>query len=183
VRPGRLPTAFTVARVQAIEISLNWRWVPVLVLGTWLLAHTILPAKFPGWGFETNWMTASVVVLAGELGLFLHELSHALVARGRGQPVLRIVFHGFQAETVCGAGMPTPRHEALIALVGPAMNLLLAVLMQTTRLMLADTGPLDVTLLLLVLGNLGTAAMSLVPVGASDGGRALSAWRRARARS
>lgn len=180
---GRPPTAFTVARVQAIEITLNWRWVPVLVLGTWLLAQNLLPARFPTWALQTSWLTASGVVLAGEVALLLHELSHALVARGRGQEVLRIVFHGFQAETVCGEGLPSPQHEALIALVGPGMNVLLAGALQAIRLVLATSGPLDVALLLLVLGNLGMVVMSLVPIGTSDGGRALSALRRARARN
>jgi Zn-dependent protease len=177
------PRAITVARVQAIDINLNWRWVPVLVLGTWLLAQNVLPARFPGWELSTNWLTAAAVVLAGEVALLLHELSHALVARGRGPEVLRIVFHGFQAETVCAEGLPAPGHEALIALVGPGVNLALAALLEALRLAFATQGPVDVALVLLALGNGGMAAMSLVPLGPSDGGRALSALRRARARS
>ena len=77
-----------------------WRWVPVLVLGTWLLAVNVLPARFPLWEVSTNWLTAGAAVLAGELALLLHELSHALVARGRGQEVTRIIFHGFRAQTM-----------------------------------------------------------------------------------
>jgi Zn-dependent protease len=171
----------TVARVQAIEITLNWRWMPVLVLGTWLLAQNVLPARFPTWELGTFWLTSATIVLAGEVALLLHELSHALMARGRGQEVLRIVFHGFQAETVCGEGLPTPAHEALIALVGPGVNLALAGLLALARMTLATDGPIDVALMLLAVGNVAMAAMSLVPIGGSDGGRALSALRRARA--
>ena len=68
----------------AIEIRVNWRWLPILVLGTWLLAQNVLPASFPGWAIGTNWLTSAAVVLAGEVALLLHELSHAMVARGRG---------------------------------------------------------------------------------------------------
>lgn len=177
---GRPPSAFTVARVQAIEITLNWRWVPVLFLGTWLLAHDILPWRFPRWEMGTSWMTAVAIVLAGECALLLHELSHALVARKRGQEVLRIVFHGFQAETVCGAGSPEPMQELVIALVGPAANLGLAWVFWAARLVMGTEGPLDVALVLLTLGNVAMALMSLVPTGGSDGRRALRAWRRAR---
>jgi Zn-dependent protease len=166
--------------VLAVEIRLNWRWVPVLVLGTWLLAQNVLPARFPSWELGTTWLTATAVVLAGEVALLLHELSHAVVARGRGQEVLRIVFHGFQAETVCSEGLPAPAHEALIALVGPGVNLALAGFLEAVRLAFGTQGPADVVLVLLVLGNLAMALMSLVPVGGSDGGRALSAFRRAR---
>jgi Zn-dependent protease len=176
----RLPRAITVARVHAIEITLNWRWAPVLVLATFLLAQNVLPARFPLWEVSTTWLTSVAVVLAGELALLLHELSHALVARGRSRAVTRIIFHGFRAETIAAEALLGPGHEALSALVGPAMNVALAGLAQAVRFALATQGPLDVALLLLVLANAAMAAISLVPLGGSDGGRALSALRRSR---
>ena len=104
---GRPPRAVTVARVQAIEIALNWRWAPVLLLGTWLLAQNVLPARYPTWELSTNWITAGAAVLAGEAALLLHELGHAVLARWHGQQhVTRIVFHGFLAETVVDEGLP-----------------------------------------------------------------------------
>jgi Zn-dependent protease len=172
--------AITVARVQAIEITLNWRWVPILALGTWLLAQNVLPGRFPMWDLGTTWLTSVAIVLAGEVALLLHELGHALMARGRGQEVLRIVFHGFQAETICAEGSPTPAHEVLIALAGPGVNLALAGLLQTARFALATQGPLDVVLLLLLIGNVAMAVMSLIPLGPSDGRRVLNALRRTR---
>jgi Zn-dependent protease len=177
----RLPRAITVARVHAIEITLTWRWVPVLVLGTCLLAQNVLPARYPLWEVGTTWLTSAAVVLAGEFALLLHELSHALAARNRGQEqVIRIVFHGFRAETIAPAGLLAPAHEALTALVGPAMNVALAALAVALRQALATEGPVDVALLLLVLGNAAMAVMSLLPIGGSDGGRALGAFRRSR---
>jgi len=180
VNLDRLPRAITVARIQAIEITLNWRWVPVLGLTTFLLAQNVLPARFPLWEMSTTWLTSFAVVLAGEVALLLHELSHAFAARGRGQEVTRIIFHGFQAETIAAAGLPAPGHEALIALVGPGMNIALAGLAEALRLGLATQGPVDVALLLLVLSNAAMAAMSLLPLSGSDGDRALSALRRSR---
>jgi len=128
----------------------------------------------------TTWLTAGAVVLAGEVALLLHELGHALVARGRGHEVSQIVFHGFRAETVCRSRPPAPATEAVIALVGPGVNLALAGLGVALRYSLASQGPLDVALLLLVMGNTAMAVMSLVPLGSSDGRRALSAFKRAR---
>lgn len=177
----RGPRSIVVARMWAIEIRVNWRWLPILVLGTWLLAQNVLPASFPGWAIETNWLTSAAVVLAGEVALLLHELSHAIVARGRGTDMIRIVFHGFRAETVVAEGAPTPGREAMIALAGPAMNVALVGLAALARLGLATRGPLDLLLVALMLGNAAMALMSLVPLSGSDGGRALSALRRARA--
>src|SRR5207249_563504 len=67
----RLPRALTVARVQAIDISLDWRWAPVLALGTWLLAQNVLPARFPTWPISMSWLIAAAAVLAGEVALLL----------------------------------------------------------------------------------------------------------------
>ena len=66
---NRPPTALTVARVQAIEIAVNWRWAPVMFLGTWLLAQNVLPARFPAWEISTSWLASAAAVIAGEAAL------------------------------------------------------------------------------------------------------------------
>ena len=76
--------AVTVARLDAIEIAFHWRWLPVLLLGTALLGHAILPVRFPAWQPGAIWLTSAAAVLLGECALLLHELSHALAARRRG---------------------------------------------------------------------------------------------------
>ena len=179
-RPSR---ALTVARVRAVEISVNWRWAPVLFLATWLLAQNVLPARFPAWEIGTSWLTSAAAVIAGEAALLLHELSHAVVARRRGHHVRRIIFHGFLAQTEVDECTSTPADEALIALVGPGLNLALATLAEALRLTLATQGPLDVFLLMGVIGNAAAGALSLLPLGASDGARALRALRSSSYRS
>ena len=169
------PRTVTLARVQAVEIAVHWRWAGVLLCCTWLVAQNVLPSRFPLWEQSTMWLTAAVMVVGGEMALLLHELSHALTARCRGQQVTRIVFHGLQAETVIGQDIETPGHDALIALVGPGVNLVLAATCAALRAGLATDGPLDLVLLIQVLSNLAMAAMSLVPIGGSDGARALRA--------
>jgi Zn-dependent protease len=149
----------------------------VLGLATWLLAQKVLPARFPAWDMSTTWLTSAGAVFAGELALLLHELSHAVVARSYGQQVTRIVFHGFLAKTEVDDLTPAGGNVALIALVGPFTNLMLVVLGEVLRIALASQGALDVFLLMLVLGNAAAAVMSLVPLGASDGARALAALR------
>jgi Zn-dependent protease len=175
----RLPGSFPVARVAAVEIAVHWRWVAALTLGTILLA-TVLPGRFPGWDAPTLWLTSAAAVVAGEVMLLLHELSHVFAARGRGHAVQRIVFHGFAAETVLvgSAQVCAPRHEVLIALVGPGTNLALAGAAAALRLVLPADSPGAVLALLLALGNTAMAAMSLLPVGPSDGRRALLALRK-----
>jgi Zn-dependent protease len=172
------PRAVTVARVQAIEISLDWRWAPVLLLTTWLLAQNVLPARFPTWAVTTTWLTAGAAILAGEIALLLHELGHALVAQRDGLRVTRIVFHGFHAVTHVDGDHQAPAHETLIAVAGPSVNIALAGAALALRLALASSGALDAFLLMLILGNAAAAVLSLVPLGPSDGARALRGLRR-----
>jgi Zn-dependent protease len=180
----RLPGVIPVARVAAVEIAVHWRWVVALSLGT-ILLEKVLPGRFPGWDAPTLWLTSATAVVAGEVMLLLHELSHVFAARGRGHPVERIVFHGFAAETVLGrsAAVCAPRHEVVIALVGPGTNLALAGAAAALRPVLPADSPAALLALLLVLGNTAMAAMSLVPVGPSDGRRALLALREFRSQN
>jgi Zn-dependent protease len=150
----------------------------VLLLATWLLAQNVLPAHFPKWQIGTVWLTSAAIVLAGEAALLLHEVGHALVAVWGGQRVTRIVFHGFLAQTVMDENPPVSAHACLIAIAGPTVNAALAGLSELARLTLGTQGPIDALLLMLVIGNLAAAAMSLVPIGRSDGARALRALRR-----
>lgn len=175
---GRPPRAVTIARVQAIEISVHWRWAPVLLLGTWLLAQNVLPARFPSWETAMFWLTAGAAVLAGEAALLLHELGHALLARSNGLQVTRIVFHGFHAETHVDPMQVLPAHETWIALAGPGVNIALAAGALLVRDALAAAGPLDAFLLMLALGNAAAAALSLLPLPGSDGARAIRGLRR-----
>lgn len=174
---GRPPRPLTLARIQAIEISVDWRWAPVLCLGTWLLARNVLPARFPGWELGTTWLTACAAVFASEGALLLHEFGHAVVARRSGMHVTRIVFHGFHAVTHVDPES-TPAHDTLVALAGPCVNLALALAACVLRNTLSTSGAVDAFLLMLALGNAAAAVLSLVPLGASDGARALHGLRR-----
>jgi Zn-dependent protease len=174
---GRPQRAVTVARVRAIEISLDWRWAPVLFLATWLLARNVLPARFPTWEETTFWLTALAAVLASEVALVLHEFGHAVVARRKGVRVSRIVFHGLHAVTHVDRDSGDGG-ETLIALAGPAVNVALTGVALALRAAIASSGALDAFLLMLALGNAAAAILSMVPLGASDGARALSGLRR-----
>ena len=168
----------TVARFDSIDIALHWRWLLLSALATSALAEYLLPGRVQDWDTPTIWLASAAAVIASELALLLHELSHALVARRYGARTQTIVFHGFVAETLLShETMSSPRRELVVALIGPVVNLGLAGAVQAVRLTLVPAGPLDTLLVLLVLGNLAAAAMSLVPFGASDGARILRALR------
>lgn len=165
----------TLARVAAIDITINWRWPAVLVLVTVLLGHAVVPSRFPAWETSTTWLFSGLVVLFGEAALLLHELAHALLLRRNGQHVERIVFHGLIAETVAASQGLAPMRELVVALSGPLMNLAVAGALSVLHALLRLEGPADVLLLLGVFANVAMAVASLLPVGHSDGARALRA--------
>jgi Zn-dependent protease len=175
-----IPGVVTVARVSAVDIAVHWRWVAALALGTIVLASYVLPSRLPGMEGWTLWLVALGAMLVSEATLLLHELGHAVAAKGLGQQVERIVFHGLMAETILGQTAPGPGREALIALTGPCISILVGAAIAVTRLWLEPGSPLDAAARLLMFGNLGLAVLSLVPIGHSDGGRAVRALRRVR---
>ena len=58
--------------------------------------------------------------------VLVHELAHGLMARARGQQPREFVLTLWGGHTAFGGATPTPASSALIAVVGPIANLLLA---------------------------------------------------------
>jgi len=160
--------------LHTIELAFHWRWAPILVLGTVLLGHSVMPWRYPAWQPELHWLTSVAVIVSGEAALLLHELSHALTARRSA----RIVFHGFVAETLLGDD--ANHDQAHVALAGPLANIGLAALAAAARVVLGSEGALDTFLLVALVSNIAMAAISLIPVGGSDGARVLRALALAR---
>lgn len=111
------------------------------------------------------------------LSVLLHEAAHALAARWKGQRVDRVVADMWGGHTVYDATRATPGTTALVAVVGPLTNLLLAAVGFALLPLVEGTGGL------LMLGmawtNLAVGVFNLVPGLPMDGGQIVSAlvWR------
>jgi Zn-dependent protease len=140
------------------------------------------------------------VIVAGALviSLTIHEFSHAFVAEKLGDPTPRLqgritlnpMAHldpmGTLAMLIVGFGWGKPvmfdpfnlkdpkRDAALIALAGPASNLLLATgLAIILRIFPALPFALDLILPLVISTNVGLAIFNLIPIHPLDGGKIL----------
>jgi Zn-dependent protease/CBS domain-containing protein len=121
---------------------------------------------------------AATLLLLGSI--LLHELGHAVVGRSRNLQVSVVTLYIFGGAT--SASDPTrPLDEFLFTVVGPAVNLLLALLLAGVTA-LADTGHLAAVAQ--VAGeaawlNLLLGVFNLVPAAPLDGGHLLEAvvWR------
>lgn len=100
---------------------------------SWLVAVVVLTAlsvptarALTGLEGTAVLVVAFVFVILLFASVFLHELAHGLVARARGQQPREFVLTLWGGHTAFGGAAPTPATNALVAVVGPLVNLALA---------------------------------------------------------
>lgn len=107
---------------------------PVIVTPTWFLAALVLTLVFaptvrgnaPGLGDSGVVLVAFVFVLLLFVSVFCHEAAHAFVARARGHQVTELALTLWGGHTAYTGAQRRPLDGALIAVVGPLTNLVLA---------------------------------------------------------
>ena len=164
-----------VFRVAGIPVRVDLSWLVVFGLISWSLAAGYFPRVLPEASAGMAWMHGVVAALLLFVSVFLHELSHALVAIEQGVPVSGIRLHVFGGVSEMEAEPPTPRAELLIAAVGPLTSFVIAALCYGLGQALG--GPPWVAALTgyLAAVNFIVALFNLVPGFPLDGGRLLRA--------
>lgn len=109
--------SFKLAKLWGIDIYVHYTFMLLLI---WI---------FVSRGGKNDWATSLISVLF-TLIVFaivtLHEYGHALTARRFGIPTKNITLWPFGGVATLQGQPQTPRQEILIALAGPAVNLVLA---------------------------------------------------------
>ncbi len=150
-------------RIAGIEVGLHATFpIFVLVLGLFMLV--------------TEGLAEALLVLATLMALFgfvlLHELGHSLVAQRLGVAVRSITLLPLGGLALTENLPRRPRDEILIALAGPAVNFVLALLFFIGR----ASGVLGGELIdYMLVANLMLGGFNLVPAFPLDGGRVLRA--------
>jgi Zn-dependent protease/CBS domain-containing protein len=153
--------------------------VPVRFHFTFLLLLAFL--LFIGVGQRQSGAFTALYILALFGSVLLHELGHALVARRYGIRTIEIVMFPIGGVARLDR-LPHGKQEVLIALAGPAVNLVIAGLIfgwlgvsDGKGLLATAMGePTDVNLGLRIgIGNLILAVFNLLPAYPMDGGRVL----------
>lgn len=102
--------------------------------------------------------------------LCLHEYAHYFVAKKLGYTLNKVVFMPYGAGLGGKTQIINPKHEIVIALAGPVLNLILVVLCVAVWWAFPITYAYTQ---MFVLSNLALAIFNLVPVFPLDGGRVL----------
>jgi Zn-dependent protease/CBS domain-containing protein len=173
-RRGPQQHGFVVARPFGIPVYVSPYWF--VIAGVFILIYANdLSTSLNG---SLRYIVAAAFVVELYVSVLVHELLHAVVARGFGLPVRRIMLYPLSGATEIERDAPTPGREFAVAAAGPALNLVLGGLGWG----LAQVAPYGVTGVLirqLMFVNLIVAAFNLLPGLPLDGGRMLRAviWK------
>lgn len=166
-------------RIAGVEVGLHWSLAIVFALIVWTLAGQVLPSVAPDQQQSAYWLVSVFAVFLFYVSLLSHEMGHALVARRLGVKVDGITLWIFGGVARLRGDAATPSIEVKIAIAGPLVSLVLAILFGAATFALDATGGPA-----LVEGGVawlaGTNALlllfNLIPAFPLDGGRLLRAW-------
>ena len=168
----RPPGTLKVGSVAGSDVLVSTSWFLVAALIAVIMAPLVEEVE-PGLGvLKYVAGLAFAVLLYGSV--LLHEASHAVVANRLGYPVSSITLHFLGGMTSIEGEARRPRHEFLIAVVGPLTSLAVG---GASLALLAVTpeGLLTLAVEGLAGANLLVGLLNLVPGLPLDGGRVLKA--------
>jgi len=188
--------SFRIGRVFGIPILIHYSFILVIPLFAWIIGSQIKVTSdmLQGLFFipiDTSlitegimpWILGTVVALGLFAGVLIHELAHSLVARRKGIKINNITLMIFGGIATMEEGVPDPKAELPMALVGPIASLVvgLVCLGIAYAVPAVTKNPPLAGVVIFVFGYLGVLniilfAFNLLPAFPMDGGRVLRAW-------
>jgi Zn-dependent protease/predicted transcriptional regulator len=171
-------------RLFGVEIGLHYSWFIIAVLITLSLVAQF-SATDATWGPVVVWTAATLTSILFFASIVVHELAHALAARGFGLPVRTITLFALGGLAQMDKEADTAASEFWIAIAGPITSLIIGIVCLAGAWTLGwsvEHGAADVTSAMLGwLGyiNIALAVFNMIPGYPLDGGRVLRAvlWR------
>ncbi len=169
-------------RIAGVPVGLNWSLLAIVVVFALGLARNRFPYDAPGHGQALYVVAGALTALGLLVGVLLHELGHAVVARRAGLEVEGITLSWMGGVTRIAGDTRTPLRELSVAAVGPLVSLVIGGVLFAARAGASGVGadPLLVAGLgWLAAINVVLAGFNLLPAAPLDGGRVLHAliWR------
>jgi Zn-dependent protease/CBS domain-containing protein len=171
--------AWQIGRLLGIPLRIHLSWLIIFGLVTWSLAAGYFPAVVPDMPAWSYWAKAVIAAAMLFASVILHELGHSLMARRHGVPIAGITLFVFGGVSEMKEEPRTPGQELQIAIVGPAVSVLLAVAFALLGGFLGAGAPGGAIVGYLAWINLLLAIFNMLPAFPLDGGRVLRAilWR------
>ncbi len=163
-----------------VSIDISWFFLAFYLVLT--LSTSVFPEEIPHQGLSA-YVAMGILGAAGLfLSIILHELAHAVVARGFGLQIGGITLFIFGGVAELRQEPSTPRSEFWVAIAGPVASIVIAGACFGAGLgaEAAGLGMAATVLAFLALTNTVLALFNLVPAFPLDGGRVLRSliwWR------
>ncbi len=167
-----------VGSLFGIPFYVNPSWFLVLGLVTWSYGEG-LAAQFPALPAGSPLLLGLITALCLFGSVLAHELGHSFVALRQGIEVKSITLFLFGGLASLSKESETPAAAFWVAIAGPAVSLLLAVILTVFGFAAHLTGPLAAIIAVLAAVNLSLGLFNLIPGLPLDGGNILKAavWK------
>ncbi len=174
---------FDLFKVAGVQIAIDFSWIIIFVLVLWSLSAGYFPELHPGYPRSEYWLVGAAATILFFASIVTHELAHAIVANGLGQPIDRISLFIFGGMAHLGHEPTSARDEIKIAAAGPLTSFVLGGFFAALPHVLKLYGPYPMWASVFdYLGfiNFALGLFNLLPGFPLDGGRILRAmfWAR-----
>ena len=115
--------------IYGIPVDINATWLIAVVIITWSLSTGAYPAFFQMWSSQQYWIAGIVTTFLLFASVLAHELGHSFAALTQGLKVRGITLLLFGGVSRIQGKASRPRNEFLIAFAGPAVSLLIGLVL------------------------------------------------------
>ena len=174
-KPALTRANIPLGSILGIPIGLDYSWLLIFALLTWMLASSYYPAEFQNWPLPLYWFMGAVTAILLFASVLLHELGHSVIALWYKVPVRSITLFVFGGVAQIGTEPPSAMAEFFIAIAGPLVSLALALLFSVLQPGVAAVQPLWGLAKYLAYINFVVVLFNLIPGFPLDGGRVFRA--------
>ncbi|HEX3723264.1 MAG TPA: site-2 protease family protein [Nitrolancea sp.] len=167
-----MEASYKLGRIKGIEIGIHYSWLIIFALLTYSLAESFFPSIYGNWTTGQYWIIGLIASLLLFASVLAHELGHSFVAIAKGIPVHNITLFIFGGVASLSQDVEDAKSEFLIAIAGPAVSLLIAVVAFGGRYLTRGVNEqLSAVFDYLMFANGLLVVFNLIPGFPLDGGR------------
>ncbi len=127
---------------MGIRVGLDYSWFVIFTLLTWSLASSYYPDEFKNWPPLLYWFMGAITAIMLFASVLLHELGHSVIALRYKIPVRSITLFAFGGIAQIAGELPSATAELFVAIAGPIVSFVLAVLFSVVKPLVAGVEPL-----------------------------------------
>ena len=118
-----MPRSLKLFTLFGTQVRVHYTWPIAAVFVTAVFALAILPDLNPDWSLPQLWLTGALIAVALAASVFVHELTHIVVARRLGVGSTGITLFALGGVAHLDDVTNRPRTELLIAIAGPMVSI------------------------------------------------------------